>query len=100
MLQQRKVRAGAMAGAEKGRELLENELAVICGGRANASTPGGMGFGDSSGFPPLTNVFDPQNTSSSSGARDNTIPGLGKAPGLSSLGMLAGLTSGLLGRIV
>jgi hypothetical protein len=100
MLQQRKVRTGAMAGVEKGRELLEDELAVICGGRANASSPGGMGFGDSSGFPPLTNVFNPQDASANSGARDNTLPGLSKAPGLSSLGMLAGLTSGLLGRIV
>lgn len=97
MLHQKSVRAEANRGVEMGRELMEDELAAICGGSANASDPSETGFGSAPGLSDLTNLLNPQGgaTSPKNSASKNS-----NFPGLDNLGPLSGLTSGLFGKML
>ena len=97
MLQQRKGRAEAGLEVEKGRELLEDELAAICGGHASAGSPGETGLGDSYGFPNLTNLLSPQGPAANTKGKPGSSAD--KNAGFPDLGPLSNLTGGLFGKL-
>lgn len=101
MLRQKTARGEEILDAEAGRELTESELAAICGGAGGSSGPDLSGLYN---FPNLTNVLNPQSVSTNT--KGNTTAnrdGAGKItgfPGLTGLGSLSTLTSGLINSLM
>ncbi len=94
MLQQRKVRNAETPGVEVGRELLEDELAAICGGSQSSGNSTGTDFEDPYGLSTLANLLNPQAAAAPSKNKNNSLPNF------NSLGALSGLTSGLFGKLI
>lgn len=96
MVRQKNVRGAETLDTEVGHELTENELAAICGGSEGSTTPSGWSFGN---LPNMSTILDPQGvnggTTANKGANKTN-----SFPGLTGLGSLSSLTSGLLGALM
>jgi hypothetical protein len=94
MLQQKKVRNAETLSAEVGRELMEDELAAICGGSKGSGNSTGADFENPYGLSNLANLLNPQAAAAPSKNKNSNFPDF------NSLGALSGLTSGLFGKLI
>ena len=93
MKPQKNVRVEGMLERIEGRELLEDELAVICGGQSSASSSNSVGFGSIPNLSSLANLLNGQKSPQTS---KNDTNNLGNFPGF---GSLTNLTGGLVSKL-